>query len=70
MLFQDFQAATMGQSWILEWTTLAILDLHVTLMPPTKVRVNPTLQFRSRHGLKIFKMATMGAILDIRMEWF
>ena len=28
------------------------------------------LPFQSRHGLKIFKMVTMEAILDTGMEWF
>ena len=97
---------------------LAVLNLHVSKMPPTKFQLNPTycsradvvsrfsslppwqpswildwnqfsnskspcypnashqgwaqwdLPFQSRHGLKIFKMATMGAILDIRMDGF
>ena len=41
-------------SWILgHWnrTTLAILNLHVTQMPPTKFWAQSDLQFWSRHGL-------------------
>ena len=65
--FQDNQAGHHG-GHLGYWngTNLAILNLHVTQMPLTKVELNPT-TFRSRHGLKIFKMAT---ILDIRTEQF
>ena len=43
MSFQDFQAGHHGGhlgSW--NWTNLAILNLHVTPMPPTKFGLNPT----------------------------
>ena len=52
---------------VLEWNDLAILNLQITPMPPTKVRLNRT--YHSGAGcLKIFKMAIVAAILDIRME--
>ena len=43
-------------------TILAIFDLRVTPMLPTKFRVN--------WPFKIFKMAAMAAILDIRLARF
>ena len=49
---------------ILDIITLAILDLHVALMHPTKFQLNPTRFLRFR--LENFKMAVMLAILDIR----
>ena len=43
MSFQDFQAGYHG-GHLGDWngTNLAILNLHVTQMPPTKGRLNPT----------------------------
>ena len=65
MLFQAFQAGHHG-CHLGYWngTNLAILKLHVTPMPPSKFWLNLT-SFGSSYDLKIFKMATMGAILDI-----
>ena len=68
MSFQDFQAG--HHLAILDIGMESILNLHVTPMPPTKVGLNQTYNLLNRHGLMIFKMATMGAILDIRTEWF
>ena len=65
MSFQDFQAGHHG-SHLRYWngTNLAILNLYVVQMPPTKFWLNPTNFFGSRRGLKIFKMATIAAILE------
>ena len=51
---------------------LAILNLYVVPMPPTKFWLNLTypVPLGNRSGLKIFKMATMGAILDTRAQLF
>ena len=38
-------------------------------MPPTKFRLNPTYRLGA-DGLKIFKIATVAAILDIGKEGF
>ena len=66
--FQDFQAGHHdGHLGYWNETTLAILNLHVTPMPPTKFGLNLC---RSRHGFKIFNMATVGAISDTGAERF
>ena len=46
---------------------LAILNLHVAPMFPM---AQSDLPYGSRLGLKIFKMATLGTILDIGTERF
>ena len=54
-------------SWILEWNHFSNSKSPWHLNASNQgwtVR----LTFGSRHGLKIFKAATLGAILDIRME--
>ena len=63
--FKIFKIAT-----ILERKDLEILNLHVTPMPPTKFCFNLTYHFGADIVLKIFKMATMAAILDIGTEEF
>ena len=45
---------------------LAILDLHVAPMPPTKLWLNLTYG----SGAGGFKMAVQAAILDTKMEQF
>ena len=69
MSFEEYQDGRRG-SYLGYWsrTILAILNLCVTVMPPIKFWLNPTWFVRRCH-LKNFKMATMAAILDIRMEW-
>ena len=47
---------------------LAILNLYVDLMPPIKFQLNPNYSLGGDVVLKIFKMAVMAAILDIRIE--
>ena len=62
MSFEDFQ----GQDGHLGYRNrmiLAILNLHVSPMLPTKFWFNLT-GFESRRGFKIFKMAAQEAILD------
>ena len=49
---------------------LAILNLYNTSMPPIKFKLNPTYRSGAECDFKIFKMAAMVAILDIRMEPF
>ena len=50
-------------------TFLAIFDLQVTPMLPTKFQVN--WHFSSGEGEKqVFKMAAMAAILDFQLEQF
>ena len=70
MSFQDFQDGHHG-GHLGDWNgmNLAIQNLHVIQMPSIKFGLNPT-PFCSRHNLKIFKMTTVVAILDIRMERF
>ena len=52
-------------SWILEWNQFS--NSKSSMSPQCfQGWVQSDLPFGSRHGLKIFKMATMGAILDIR----
>ena len=113
MSFEEFQDGSHGGHFGCQnGTNLAVLNLHVSPMPPTKFQLNPTyrstanvvsrfpswqpwilewnqfsnskspcypnashqgwaqsnLPFGSRHGLKIFKMATMVTILDIGTE--
>ena len=116
MSFEEFKMAPHGRHLGCRiGTNLAVLNLRVSLVPPTKFQLNPTYRsrayvisrlsslplwqpswilewnqfsnsksprhlnasnqgwaqsdiFGSRHGLKIFKAATMRAILDIRME--
>ena len=48
----------------MEQNNLAVLNLHVTPMPPAKFGLNPTYHLGAG-GLKILKMATVVAILDI-----
>ena len=48
---------------------LAVLNLHVTLMPPNKFQLNLT-WFGRRCCLKNFKMTTMVAIFDSGTERF
>ena len=70
MSFQDFQAGHHGGHlgyWNKTNLEIMILNLHVTPMPPTMFGLNLT-SFDSRCGLKVFKMATVAAILDIRKE--
>ena len=65
MSFQDFQAGHHGGhlgSW--NETNLAILSLHVIpCLPPNLGSIRLTI--REQTWLKIFKMATVAAILDI-----
>ena len=71
MLFQDFHAGHHG-CHLGYWngTNLAILNLYINQNASHQVWAQFDLPFGSRHGLKIFKMATLGAILDTGMEWF
>ena len=39
---KNFKMAAMAASWISERNDLAILNLHVATMPPTKFQLNPT----------------------------
>ena len=48
---------------------IAILNIHVATMPPTKFGLNMT-GFQSRCGFKIFKMATQVTIFISRTERF
>ena len=52
-------------SWILGLKDLAILNLHVTLMPPIKFYC-----LEGDCGLKNFKMATIVSSLNIKTEQF
>ena len=49
-------------------TILAILNFHNTPRPPINFKLNQTYRSEADVDLKIFKMAAMVAILDIRME--
>ena len=49
---------------------LATFDLHITLMRPTKFGVNRPLSSGEEEKNRFFKMATMAAILDFRLEQF
>ena len=61
MSFQDFQAGHHLGSW--NETNLAILNLHVIpCLPPNLGSIRLTI--REQTWLKIFKMATVAAILD------
>ena len=66
ILFEEFQDGPLDCHL---GTVLTILYLHVTLMPLTKFQLNPNLEFENICGLKIFKMARVTAILDIKTEW-
>ena len=69
MWFEYLQDGSRGSLLIIGTEVLiAILNLYVILMPPI-VPAQSNLRFEGR-CLKIFKMATMVAILDIRMERF
>ena len=57
-------------SWILEWNQFSNSKSPCHPNASNQGWAQSDLPFGSRHGLKIYKMATMGAILDIRMEWF
>ena len=57
-------------SWILEWNQSSNSKSPCHPNASHQGWTQSDLPFRSRHGLKIFKMATIGAILDIRMEKF
>ena len=66
--FEDFQDGHHGSHLgYRNGTVFAILNLYVVSMPPIKFGLNPTYGLGGG-SLKIFKMADMAAILDIRME--
>ena len=69
MTIEDFQDGLHGSHHgYCNKLILATLNLHVTQMPSAKFWLNLT--YHSGADLKIFKMAAMVAILDIRTEPF
>ena len=70
MSFEEFQDGPHGGHLRYQnETILAILSLYNAPMPPIKFLLNLT-SFGRRCHLKISKMATMAAILDIGTERF
>ena len=67
MSFEEFQDGRHGYR---NETILAILNLYVAPMPPIKFRLNLTYCFGGDVLLKIFKMASVAAILDIGTQRF
>ena len=68
MWFEEFQDGGHLGYW--NRTILALLNFHNTQTPPIKFKLNQTYHSGAGCDLKIFKMAAMVAILDIRMESF
>ena len=69
MSFEEFQDGHPGgHLGYRNGTSLGILNLCVTVMPPNKFQLNRT-GFR-RCRLKNFKLAALAAILDIGTERF
>ena len=71
MSFEEFQDGPHGGN-LGYWNRmiLAILYLCVTVMLSIKCLAQSDIQFGRKRRLKNFKMASMVAILDIRMEQF
>ena len=67
MLLKSFNIAVMAAILDIGTERLAILNLHVTLMPPIKFRLNLTYCLGEAVIWRFFKMA---AILDIGAERF
>ena len=64
---QDGRDDPGGQLECQNGTNLAVLNLHVSLKPRTRFQLNH-LPFESRCRFKIFKLATLAAILDLGTE--
>ena len=69
MLFKEFQDGCHGGHFGYQnGTILAILNLQVVSIPSTTFQFNPIYCWGADVVLKILKVATMLAILDIGME--
>ena len=68
-VLKNFKMAPWQPSWCRNGTNLAVLNLHVSPVPPTKFQLNLTCRSSANvvSRFKIFKLAAMAAILDIGM---